>query len=210
MVKGLSERLSKANQTAATGLERLQWSLQDPKNGQNLALWSQKYYQKLIDTTKLTSWERFVNTNGPTSGEKFTPTKPFIFLTHSVICEEVRRRSLIIFQYRSNASLQTPSQYQKRYKEEGGRRRWKWKRGTGLLVNSRDEGREMKTIRVRKRYRSTVLQTQKGKSWIRHETSTVTKMLLASCKNLAFAVAHKNRWTLSLSLIHISEPTRPY
>jgi len=46
MVKGSSERLSKANQTVTIGLERLQCRLQDSKyakNCQNLAIWPQKY-----------------------------------------------------------------------------------------------------------------------------------------------------------------------
>jgi len=89
LVKSSSERLSKTNQAVSIGLERLQYRLQDPnnaKNPQNLALWPQEYYHKLIDTTKPTSWECFVNPNDPTSGRKFTQTKSIISLEQSVIC----------------------------------------------------------------------------------------------------------------------------
>jgi len=55
------------------------------KNGHNLALWPQKYYQKLIDTTKPTSWECFGDPSKPTCGEKFTQIELLFFSAHIAI-----------------------------------------------------------------------------------------------------------------------------
>jgi len=79
MVKGSSEKLSKANQTVSIGLERLQCRLQDPKMAKHLNPKNTTKNLSIIDTTKPTSWDCFGDPNNPTCGKKFTQTKPFIF-----------------------------------------------------------------------------------------------------------------------------------